>query len=123
MTKSRTQKLVDRLRDLQASSPDVEGSAIVSVDGLSIASALHQEIEEDRVSAMSAAMLALGERAVRELSRGELEQTYVKGKEGYVIMTAVGEMAVLTTIVSGQAKLGLVFLEMKRTAEELLNLL
>ncbi len=71
MTKSRTQKLVDRLRDLQASSPDVEGSAIVSVDGLSIASALHQEIEEDRVSAMSAAMLSLGERIAYRVGAGQ----------------------------------------------------
>ncbi len=70
MTKSRTQKLVDRLREMQSSSPDIEGSAIVSVDGLSIASALHQGVEEDRVSAMSAAMLSLGERIASELGIG-----------------------------------------------------
>ena len=62
MTKSRSQLMVERLRDLQASSPDIEASAVVSVDGLSIASALPQNVEEDRVSAMSAAMLSLGER-------------------------------------------------------------
>lgn len=116
-------QIIEVLKDLESSTKDIEASAVVSDDGFIIASILPQDIDEDRVGAMSAAMLALGERAVRELSRGELEQTYVKGKEGYVIMTAVGEMAVLTTIVSEQAKLGLVFLEMKRTAEELLNLL
>ena len=52
--------MVDRLRELQASSPDIEASAVVSVDGLSIASALPREVEEDRVSAMSAAMLSWG---------------------------------------------------------------
>jgi predicted regulator of Ras-like GTPase activity (Roadblock/LC7/MglB family) len=62
LTKSRSQLIVERLRDLQASSPDIEASAVVSVDGLSIASALPQGVEEDRVSAMSAAMLSLGER-------------------------------------------------------------
>ncbi len=55
--------MVDRLRELQASSPDIEASAIVSVDGLTIASALPQGVEEDRVSAMSAAMLSLGEKS------------------------------------------------------------
>ena len=69
MTKSRTQLMVERLRDLQASSPDIEASAVVSVDGLTIASALPQGVEEDRVSAMSAAMLSLGERIA---SDGEL---------------------------------------------------
>ena len=123
MTKSRTQKLVDRLRDLQASSPDVEGSAIVSVDGLSIASALHQEIEEDRVSAMSAAMLSLGERIASELHRGTLDQVFVRGEEGYVLLMSVGEEAVLTALARKNAKLGLVFLDMKRTASEVLRLL
>jgi len=119
LTKSRTQKFVDRLRDLQASSPDVEGSAIVSVDGLSIASALHQEIEEDRVSAMSAAMLSLGERIASELGRGILEQVYIRGQNGYVLLMAVGEEAVLTVMARKEAKLGLILLDMKRAVKDL----
>jgi predicted regulator of Ras-like GTPase activity (Roadblock/LC7/MglB family) len=123
LTKSRTQKLVDRLRDLQASSPDVEGSAIVSVDGLSIASALHQEIEEDRVSAMSAAMLSLGERIATELGRGNLEQVYIRGENGYVLLMAVGEEAVLTVMARKEAKLGLILLDMKRAVQDLSGLI
>jgi uncharacterized protein len=116
---TRTQQMVDRLRDLQASSPDIEASAVVSVDGLSIASALPHDVEEDRVSAMSAAMLSLGERIAGELGRGRLEQVYVKGQAGYVILMAVGQEAVLTVLVGEQAKLGLVFLDMRRAAEDL----
>jgi predicted regulator of Ras-like GTPase activity (Roadblock/LC7/MglB family) len=123
LTKSRTQKMVDRLRDLQASSPDVEGSAIVSVDGLSIASALHQEIEEDRVSAMSAAMLSLGERIASELGRGILEQVYIRGENGYVLLMAVGEEAVLTVMARKEAKLGLILLDMKRAVQDLIQLI
>lgn len=123
MTKTRTQKMVDRLRDLQASSPDVEGSAIVSVDGLSIASALHQEIEEDRVSAMSAAMLSLGERIASELGRGILEQVYIRGENGYVLLMAVGDEAVLTVMARKEAKLGLILLDMKRAVEDLNQLI
>jgi predicted regulator of Ras-like GTPase activity (Roadblock/LC7/MglB family) len=123
LTKSRTQKLVDRLRDMQASSPDVEGSAIVSVDGLSIASALRQEIEEDRVSAMSAAMLSLGERIASELGRGILEQVYIRGENGYVLLMAVGEEAVLTVMARKEAKLGLILLEMKRAVADLVSLI
>src|SRR5690606_26495818 len=74
LSKSRTEQLVEKLRDLRASSGDVEGAAIVSVDGLSMASDLRAGTEEDRVSAMSAAMLSLGERISSELGRGELEQ-------------------------------------------------
>ena len=123
MTKNRTQLMVDRLRELQASSPDTEASAVVSVDGLSIASALPQGIEEDRVSAMSAAMLSLGERISNELGRGSLEQVFIKGEKGYVILMSVGKDAVLTALARDQAKLGLILLDMRRAAEDLLMLI
>lgn len=123
MNKSRSQLMVERLRSMQASSPDIEASAVVSVDGLSIASALMQGVEEDRVSAMSAAMLSLGERIANELGRGSLEQVYIKGESGYVILMSVGEEAVLTALAGEQAKLGLIFLDMRRAAEDLARLI
>ena len=123
MSQSRTKQMVDRLREMQVSSPDIEASAIVSVDGLSIASALPQEIEEDRVSAMSAAMLSLGERIASELGRGSLEQVYIKGDKGFVVLMAIGEEAVLTALASEKAKLGLVFLDMRRAVEDLEKLI
>lgn len=123
MTKSRTQLMVDRLRELQASSPEIEASAVVSVDGLTIASALPREVEEDRVSAMSAAMLSLGERIANELGRGSLEQIYIKGENGFIVLMSVGQEAVLTTLASERAKLGLIFLDMRRATEDLVKLI
>jgi uncharacterized protein len=123
LTKNRNQIKVDRLRKLQASSPDTEASAVVSVDGLTIASALPQGVEEDRVSAMSAAMLSLGERIANELGRGSLDQVYIKGQKGYVILMSVGQDAVLTVLAREQAKLGLIFLDMRRVVEDLAKLI
>jgi hypothetical protein len=120
---TRTEKLVSVLKDLHGSTPDIEASALVSVDGLMIASALPRDVEEDRVAAMAAAMLSLGERSAAELARGDLEQVYVKGKEGYVLLIAVGEEAVLTGLARKDAKLGLVFLDMNRTAEKLATII
>lgn len=84
-----------------------------------MASALPVSVEEDRVSAMSAAMLSLGERIASELGRGVLNQVYIKGSDGYVILMSVGEEAVLTVLARKEAKLGLIFLDMRRTAEDL----
>jgi predicted regulator of Ras-like GTPase activity (Roadblock/LC7/MglB family) len=114
--------MVDRLRDLQAGTSDIEASAVVSVDGLTMASAMPANIEEDRVSAMSAAMLSLGERIAGELGRGALDQVYVRGGTGYVILMSVGTDAVLTALVRENAKLGLIFLDMKRAADDLARL-
>ena len=120
--KSRTEELTDLLKDLEATTPDIEASAIVSVDGLMIASALPQDVEGDRVAAMSAAMLSLGERTSNELARGGLSEVYVKGENGYVVLMASGENAVLTALSRKDAKLALVFLDMKRAAEEIAKL-
>jgi predicted regulator of Ras-like GTPase activity (Roadblock/LC7/MglB family) len=123
MAKSRAELMVDRLRDLQTSSSDIEASAIVSVDGLIMASALPANVEEDRVSAMSAAMISLGERIAGELGRGLLNQVYIRGKMGYVLLMSVGEDAVLTVLAREGAKLGLIFLDMGRVVEDMVTLL
>jgi predicted regulator of Ras-like GTPase activity (Roadblock/LC7/MglB family) len=119
MNLSRTQLLVERLRALQDSTPEIVGSSIVSADGLSIASVLAPPIEEDRVAAMSAAMLSLGERIADELGRGKLEQVYIRGSEGYAILTAVGPNAVLSIIALPEARLGLLLLELRKIVTDL----
>ena len=90
----------------------------MSTDGLIIASDLPQGAEEDSVSAMSAAMLSLGNRISEELQRGELEQVFVRGKNGYVFLTAATDDTVLTVLAQKDAKLGLVFLDVKRAASD-----
>jgi predicted regulator of Ras-like GTPase activity (Roadblock/LC7/MglB family) len=120
--RSRAEQMIARLRDLRVSTPDIEASAVVSVDGLIIASDLPADVEEDRVSAMSAAMLSLGERIAGELGRGMLDQVYIRGDNGYVILMSVGEEAVLTSLARQEAKLGLVFLDMRRAASDLARL-
>lgn len=121
--KSRTEMMVDRLRDLQAGTPDIEASAVVSVDGLIMASSLPSGVDEDRISAMSAAMLSLGDRIASELSRGKLERVYISGDAGIIVLMAVGEEAVLTVLARSTAKLGLIFLDARRAAEDLESLL
>ena len=122
MAKTRTEQIHEHLRNLQAISADVEASALVSVDGLTIASVMPADVEDDRVSAMSAAMISLGERIASELGRGILDQVYIRGESGYVVLMSVGDEAVLTVLSRVDAKLGLLFLDMRRAVEELRQL-
>ena len=57
---TRAGRLAAALDEFVRSSPDVEAAAVVSFDGLPMASALPEDLEEDRVGAMSAALLSLG---------------------------------------------------------------
>jgi uncharacterized protein len=122
MSLNRSELMVKRLQSMKAAAPDIEASAIISVDGLIMASALPVDVEEDRVSAMSAAMLSLGERIAGELGRGGLDQVYIKGSNGFIVLISVGTEAVLTALARQEAKLGLIILEMRRAAEDLVKL-
>jgi predicted regulator of Ras-like GTPase activity (Roadblock/LC7/MglB family) len=96
---------------------------MVSVDGFIIASLLPNDIDEELVSGMAAALLGVGERIANELMGGAMEQTYVRGKQGYVILNAVGQDALLIVLTTADAKLGLVFLDVKRRVVELVKIL
>jgi uncharacterized protein len=120
---SRTDDLNNALSKLQASSADIEACAVVSEDGLIIASSLPQGLEENHIAAMSAAMLSMGSRTAAELKRGELQQIFVKGENGYAIIMHAGPYAALLAMARKDAKLGLIFLDLSRAAEEVKNLL
>jgi uncharacterized protein len=120
---SRVEKIQDVLRSLRAVSPDIVGSAMVSTDGFIIASLLPSEVDEELVSGMAAALLGVGERIATELMGGSMEQTYVRGRLGYVILNAVGQDALLIVLTTPDAKLGLVFLDVRRRVAELAKIL
>jgi len=118
-----SEQLETLLRQAQGSVPGLEASALVSMDGLIIVSSLPAEIEEDRVAAMTAAMLGLGERTADELGRGMLDQIYIKGPNGYVLIMAAGDNAVLTAIAGPEAKLGLLLVYLKKVIRQIEELL
>ena len=87
----RADLLTSILSELNGSTADIEASAVLSTDGLMMASMLPASMDEDRVGAMSAAMLSLGDRTARELARGALCKP--------------------------NARLGLIFLDVKRASD------
>ena len=121
MTKA--ERLSAALDEFLTASVDIEAAAIVSSDGLPIASALPVDVAEDRLAAMSAALLSLGEKAAEGLGRGELAQVFVEGEQGYVVLMAAGSQAVLVSVTSRQAKAGLVLFEMRRACERIKKVL
>lgn len=120
---TKAEQLAAALDDFLAVSVDVEAAAVVSPDGLPMASALPPYVEEDRLAAMSAALLTLGERAASGLGKGGLAQVFVEAGDGYVVLMAAGGNAVLVAITSGMAKVGLVLFEMRRAAATIVEIM
>ena len=115
----RDEHLNNILSTLNSASADITASAVISRDGLMMASLLPQGLDPERVGAMSAALLSLGARACDELQTGDFDQMLIKGKGGYMLMAQAGQEAVLTALASDEARLGLVFLDVRRAAEDL----
>ena len=109
-------QLQDILRNFQVTTPGVLGAGVISADGFAIASELPQSVEERRVAAMAAAMLALGEQTTQEFEHGNLERVFVEGKDGTTIIMSASPEAVLCAVTRKDARLGLVFLQMDRAA-------
>ena len=116
---TRAGRLAAALDEFIHSSPDVEAAAVVSFDGLPMASALPDEMEEDRVGAMSAALLSLGEQAAMGLGRGRLNQVFVEGEHGFVFLMSARDQAVLAAVARRTAKIGFMLFEMRRAADRI----
>jgi len=114
--------LEDILKNLLASIPEVQSAAVVSIEGLPIASALPPDVDETRIAAMTAAILSLAERAAQEFGKGLFEQVFVRGQNGYVLTMAAGPNSVLTISTTKNVKLGLIFLDTKRTCDKIAKL-
>lgn len=117
--RGRSARLDRILAELVGQVPEIEAASVVSFDGLPMASALPAGMDEDRVAAMSAALLSLGERAAEGLGRGELSQVYVEGENGNVFLVSADDEAVLVAVASRGAKVGMMLFEIRRAAKAL----
>ncbi|MDY6795879.1 MAG: roadblock/LC7 domain-containing protein [Actinomycetota bacterium] len=122
MATDRIERMNSILRELRSSLQEIEAAVLISSDAMALASDISDESDEEMIGALSASVLSMGERAARELNRGDLDQVYIKGAQGYLLLMHCGPDALLSLLVKPEAKLGVVFMEAKRTAEELSKL-
>ena len=118
-----TSMLQDELQYFVSGTSEVQGAALVSPDGLALASVLPGGMDDERTAAMSASMLSLGERIGLELARGNVERIVVEGEKGYGVLVGCSNDAVLLVLANASVKQGLLFLEIKRAVARIAPLL
>ena len=111
------------LNEFERNVPHVEATAVVSTDGLVIASRLPAQVEEDRVGAMGAAILSISTRSGNELDRGEMLRVLIEGTGGYLLIRSIGDVAILVALVDKNVRLGMLFYECKQCVEKLTEIL
>lgn len=103
--------------------PEILGCAVINIEGMVTASALNHKVDEDLIGGMSSIMLGVGEKISSELMNSDLDQVYVRSPNGYVMLNPIGDQALFLVLAAKQAKLGLVFLEIDRTVQEIEHVL
>lgn len=120
---SRTERLNAALRSLRMVSTEIIGAAVVTMDGFIVSSLLPAEVDEELIGGMAASILGVGERISEDLMRVEMEQVYVRSSKGYVVVNAINEDTAILLLVTREAKLGLIFLELKRAVRDLARIM
>lgn len=123
MAVNRTPQIEEILRELELTTSQVEASAVVSVEGLPICSAMPLGVDDGILAAMTATILSVAERAAGELARGKLNRVLVEGGDGYFIISSAGRDAILAVLTKSKTNLGMVFLAMDRACEKISKLI
>ncbi len=123
MAQTISEQLDQVLNDFERNVPHVEATAVVSTDGLVIASRLPDQVEEDRVGAMGAAILSISTRSGKELDRGEMLRVLIEGTDGYLLIRSIGDIAILVVLVDKKVRLGMLFYECKQCIKQLTEIL
>ncbi|MDZ4171088.1 MAG: roadblock/LC7 domain-containing protein [Methanobacteriaceae archaeon] len=100
----------------------VNGSLVVGKDGLIIETEVPSDIDSELVAAMSSAVFGTAERSAEEMKHEPLEQVMIEGNRGKTLMIDAEE-GILVLITDVDINLGLIRIEMRRSAERLRDLL
>lgn len=111
------------LIELNNSSQHIHACAAITRDGIPISFVLDDKISADRLGAIASSLLSLSQTASTELSQGKLKQVLIEGENGYILTVEAGNNAVLSIVAEKSVNLGMIFIEARRTAQDIISLL
>jgi len=103
----------DLLRQMLAVNPDIQGSVIVSKQGLPICSVLTTGVNDGIVKAVSVAIIDVSEGTLKELARGDLKRVLIESPDKIYILSKSGEKEISYTSAKSDASLGIVYLDIQ----------
>lgn len=123
-TISKTDLLNDLLDALAVSlGGDVNGSAVVSTDGIVFAARFSSGINPDRVGAIAATTLGISKRVSKDLTLGDPNETIIQCENGFFVILPVSDKGLLAVQLRKGGNLGMIRLEAKETAAKVANIM
>jgi len=130
MAEYRVQLLEGILQRLHTLLSGLYGAVVVSTEGFVVAAYAGEgraradnPVDSPQIAAMAASIIALGERVLERLARGDIDRILLDGTRGGIVVVPAGREAALAVMVSKEARLGLVMHEVRRAANEVEKIL
>lgn len=130
MPEYRVNLLEEILKNLHQSVGGLQGTVVVSNEGFVVAAYAGEgrarssnAVDSPQIAAMSAAIIALGERVLGRLAQGEIERILLDGTDGGIVVVPAGPEAAIAAMVQKDAKLGLVMQAVRRAATDVCKVL
>jgi predicted regulator of Ras-like GTPase activity (Roadblock/LC7/MglB family) len=110
------------LEQLENSTGDILSSALVTDDGLVMASTTSGEINKETFAAYCAAAFKRAGETMEELSSENIDTLLFESKNNRIVTVRVGEHALLVALTGKNVQMGLVLINMQRTAQKIKEL-
>lgn len=96
ISRDKATALAKHLSDI-AMKTELEALAVVTREGVRLAFKIigSKKVDPDLMSAISAAMLHVGESAVEKMGLKELWEVIVTGEEGYIVLSGAGNLVLI----------------------------
>ena len=114
---AKEEKIQQILLDLEKNS-EVQNSAIISLKGQMMASAMHKDIDERAVAAMTAALTSVGTRVADTLKSGKIGSIVISGSDKLIVLNQMAQ-AVLIALAPADAKIGLIDFEINSALDKI----
>jgi predicted regulator of Ras-like GTPase activity (Roadblock/LC7/MglB family) len=100
----------------------IRAAAVVSREGILIASDLPPEVHAETFAAMAAIMLGAAETAALEMNEATPDRLIVETDEGRLVVAGAGERMMLVTLTDARTGLGHIIIEMNRAVTRIKEL-
>jgi predicted regulator of Ras-like GTPase activity (Roadblock/LC7/MglB family) len=113
----------EALKKLVRAIPDIKAISLLSNEGMPLAFILPQEIDDLKISGISAALLSMSELASIDMQKGDFNQLYIKGTDGYLLLLEVGHRHALLISASNDVRLGMLLFETNLLIEKIISII
>ncbi len=114
---AKSEKIKDILFDLEKNS-EISNSALISLKGQMMASALHSDVDERAVGAMTAALTSVGTRVAETLKTGKAGSIIISGSDKIIVVNQLSQ-SVLIALAPADAKIGLIDFELNAAIDKI----